>query len=47
MRHEEKLEEYLKRLCDADEALADTRRLTPKSSPVWSEDSKEKIWTGG
>jgi transposase len=32
MRHEEKLEEeqeeYLKRLCDADEALADTRRLT-------------------
>jgi transposase len=32
MRHEEKLneeqEEYLKRLCEADEALADTRRLT-------------------
>jgi transposase len=32
MRHEEKLskeqEEYLGRLCDADEALADTRRLT-------------------
>jgi transposase len=32
MRHEEKLnqeqEEYLKRLCQADEALADTRRLT-------------------
>jgi len=32
MRHEEKLDEeqreYLGRLCDADEALADTRRLT-------------------
>ena len=32
MRHEEKLnqeqEEYLKRLCEADEALAETRRLT-------------------
>lgn len=32
MRHEEKLskeqEEYLKRVCEADEALADTRRLT-------------------
>jgi transposase len=32
MRHEEKLnqeqEEYLKRLCEADQALADTRRLT-------------------
>jgi transposase len=32
MRHEDKLseerEEYLKRVCEADEALADTRRLT-------------------
>ena len=32
MRHEDKLseeqEEYLKRVCEADEALADTHRLT-------------------
>jgi transposase len=38
MRHEEKLDEeqgaYLGRLCDADEALADTRRLTQEFSEM-------------
>jgi transposase len=43
----EEQEKYLTRLCEADEALADTRGLTQRSSPRWSEDSKEKTWTVG
>jgi transposase len=56
MRHEEKLDEeqekYLGRLCDADEALADTRRLTQEFAEMvrrfegedldeWLEDAEE------
>jgi transposase len=60
MRHEEKLDEeqeqYLKRLCDAEEALADTRRLTQEFAEMarrlegedlegWLKDAEESTST--
>jgi transposase len=51
MRREEKLndehKEYLKRLCEADEALADARRLTQEFNGMRSGTSKARSSTGG
>ena len=51
MRHEEKLDgeqtEYLERLCAADEALADTRRLTQEFAEMVRRLEGEEVHTRG